>query len=140
MFAAVVRERGITMLRRLVVAFCVVSVLVLIVIGTQDNSSNQAHLMPYSGIRMVVRQVYVGQCPAYTAEYYRCISDDREELLAKTTPSIHWFTPLPKWFWDETNQLWDELCIKYGTVRCQSSSYIWTSLRNRGDASLYMGQ
>lgn len=117
----------------------IILIVILGIIGTQD-SHDQMHLMPYSGIRMVVRQVYVGQCPAYTAEYYRCIDDDHEELLLHTVPSIHWFTPLPKWFWCETNRIWDELCVEYGTVRCQNSSHIWTSLRNRGDVSLYMGQ
>ena len=119
--------------------FFIILLIVLIIIGTQDNN-NQVHLMPYNGIRMVVRQVYVGQCPAYTAEYYRCIDDQTEELLLRTVPSINWFTPLPKWYWSETNRIWDELCVEYGTIRCPSSSRIQASLRNRGDVSLYMGQ
>ena len=99
-------------MKKVMAILLIIVAFISICILTQDR--NDTHLMPYSGIRRVDRKIFVGQCPAYYSQFYRCISDDNEMLIASTPPVIHWFVPFPKWYEDAITDIHQQLCKKYG--------------------------
>lgn len=99
------------MMKKVMTLLLIVVAFISVCMLTQER--NDAHLMPYSGIRKVDRKIFVGQCPAYYSCFFKCISDDEEILVASTPPIIHWFTPFPKWYNDAITNIHQQLCKEY---------------------------